>query len=132
MTQFDIVQKPKHYNVHPSGIECITVTEQMRHTLGNAYKYVFRREHKDQTLQDLEKALFYVHREINRLKKPGQPRTVVDLTSVITAYEPYPYDRILSCLAKADEGINSLDSLEKAVFHLTDVIQEMKNESKGS
>jgi hypothetical protein len=132
MTQFDIVQKPKHYNVHPSGIECITITEQMRHTIGNAYKYVFRREHKDQTLQDLEKALFYVNREINRLKNPGQPRTVVGLTSVVTAYEPSPYDRILMCLAKADEDISSLDNLEKAVFYLTDVIQEMKNESKGS
>ena len=29
MTEFDVVNKPKHYNSHPSGVECITVTEHM-------------------------------------------------------------------------------------------------------
>lgn len=56
---FDVVQRPRHYNVHPSGIECIEITSQMSICLGTAVKYVWRTEEKD-GLQDLEKARFYL------------------------------------------------------------------------
>lgn len=64
---FDIVQRPKHYNSHPSGVECIEIIEHMTFNLGNATKYVWRGGLKlDDPLQDYEKALWYLRREFER------------------------------------------------------------------
>ena len=38
----DPVDHPTHYTSHPSGIECIQVTEHMNFNLGNALKYIWR------------------------------------------------------------------------------------------
>ena len=57
---------PNHYKAHPSGIECIQVTEHMSFNLGNAIKYIWRAGLKDATKQDLEKAIWYINREIKR------------------------------------------------------------------
>ena len=57
---------PSHYKAHPSGIECIQVTEHMSFNLGNAIKYIWRAGLKDATKQDLEKAIWYINREIKR------------------------------------------------------------------
>lgn len=64
---FDPVNKPKHYNSHPSGVQCITITEHCNFNVGNAIKYLWRCEHKN-GLEDLEKARWYVDREIQRVK----------------------------------------------------------------
>lgn len=37
----ETVNHPKHYNAHPSGIECIAVVEHMNFCLGNAIKYIW-------------------------------------------------------------------------------------------
>lgn len=66
------VNHPKHYNVHPSGVECIQVTEHMNFNLGNAVKYIWRASEKGMQIEDLEKAAWYVNREIERLKKGDQ------------------------------------------------------------
>lgn len=57
-----------HYRKHPSGIECITVAEHFNFNLGNVLKYVWRAGHKENELEDLKKAQFYIEREIIRLK----------------------------------------------------------------
>lgn len=62
----DPVHNPRHYTSHPSGVECITVTEHMGFCLGNAIKYLFRREHKGTPVEDLKKAAWYISREIDR------------------------------------------------------------------
>ena len=61
----DPVKQPKHYTQHPSGVECITVTEHMNFCLGNAVKYIWRADLKG-GLEDLQKARWYVEREIAR------------------------------------------------------------------
>ena len=33
---------PNHYKSHPSGIECIQITEHFNFCLGNAIKYIWR------------------------------------------------------------------------------------------
>jgi hypothetical protein len=64
----DSVNHPSHYTSHPSGVECIQVTEHMNFNLGNATKYIWRAGLKsDDPIQDLQKALWYVEREIQRL-----------------------------------------------------------------
>lgn len=60
---------PDHYKSHPSGIECIQVTEHMNFCLGNAVKYIWRADKKDNAIQDLQKAAWYVNREIERRQK---------------------------------------------------------------
>ena len=67
----DMVNNPKHYTEHPSGVQCITVTEHMNFCLGNAIKYLWRADLKN-GLEDLEKARWYINREIERRKKLGE------------------------------------------------------------
>lgn len=64
----DIVNHPPHYTSHPSGIECIQVTEHFGFCIGNAIKYLWRADLKN-GVQDLEKAAWYVAREIARRRK---------------------------------------------------------------
>ena len=72
MSEHDPVNHPAHYTSHPSGVECITVTEHFNFNLGNAIKYIWRAGSKDgtPTIQDLEKAKWYIQREIDRIAKP--------------------------------------------------------------
>lgn len=63
------VNHPDHYRSHPSGIECIELAEKMSFNLGNAFKYVYRRNDKENSYQDLRKAEFYIKREIERMEK---------------------------------------------------------------
>jgi len=65
----DLVNEPPHYKQHPSGVECIQVTEGMNFCLGNAVKYIWRADLKGEAIQDLEKAKWYLDREIERRKK---------------------------------------------------------------
>lgn len=67
----DPVKHPAHYTSHPSGIEAIEITRHMNFNLGNAIKYIWRAGLKDETrhIQDLEKAVFYLNDEIDRLKE---------------------------------------------------------------
>lgn len=67
MAEHDAVNYPKHYTSHPSGIECIQITEHMGFCLGNAMKYLWRADLKNGT-EDLEKAAWYIQREIAKRK----------------------------------------------------------------
>lgn len=64
----DAVNHPQHYTSHPSGVECIQVTEHMSFNLGNATKYIWRADSgaKDRAIEDLHKARWYIGREILR------------------------------------------------------------------
>jgi hypothetical protein len=63
------VDHPSHYNAHGSGIECIDVVEWMGFSLGNAVKYIWRAGLKNDAVEDLEKARWYIDREIARRVK---------------------------------------------------------------
>jgi len=65
----DPVNHPSHYTQHPSGVECIQIMEHMGFNLGNAFKYMFRHKHKGASRQDIEKAIWYIDREIERRTK---------------------------------------------------------------
>lgn len=65
----DEVNHPRHYVSHPSGVECIQVTEHMNFNLGNAMKYIWRAGEKGDRLIDLQKAAWYLNREIERITK---------------------------------------------------------------
>ena len=62
--QADPVEHPTHYTSHPSGVECSTITRHMSFNIGNVFKYLWRCDHKDNRLQDLRKAKWYLEDEI--------------------------------------------------------------------
>ena len=62
----EAVDHPVHYMQHPSGVECIQITEHMTFCLGNAIKYIWRAGLKGDELEDLRKAKWYLEREIAR------------------------------------------------------------------
>ena len=69
MADADPVNSPAHYTAY-NGLEVIDLTEQMSFNRGNAVKYLARAglKSKDTEIQDLEKAAWYVNREIARLR----------------------------------------------------------------
>ena len=62
------VSHPAHYTQHPSGVECIQITEHMSFTMGNAMKYLWRADLKN-GVEDLKKAIWYIQREIAKREK---------------------------------------------------------------
>lgn len=64
----DLVNHPPHYTSHPSGVEAIQVTRWMNFNLGNAVKYIWRAGLKNDAIEDLRKAAFYINDEIERLQ----------------------------------------------------------------
>jgi hypothetical protein len=65
----DSVNHPAHYNSHPAGVECIDVVEHFNFNIGNAIKYLWRAGLKGDLVEDLEKAKWYVEREIERARQ---------------------------------------------------------------
>jgi len=70
--EFDVVERPKHYNSHPSGLEAIDICEHLSFNLGNAVKYLWRAGQKGDLIEDLEKALWYIKREYELLDLEGE------------------------------------------------------------
>ena len=87
------VDHPNHYNV--GKIEVIVAIEDWKlgFNLGNAIKYIARAAHKGRTLEDLQKAKWYLEREIQNTTPiaPGtaeKPKT----PSQVGLYGIYTYD----------------------------------------
>lgn len=57
---------PQHYKGFTGGAEPIDIAEHLGFNLGNVVKYTSRAGRKDNRLQDLNKAMFYLKREIAR------------------------------------------------------------------
>lgn len=72
----DKVSHPHHYTSHPSGVECIDITEHYDFCVGNAIKYLWRAglkvesgyTHVEKELEDLKKAVWYINRKIRHLE----------------------------------------------------------------
>ena len=66
----DPVNSPSHYTSDPSGVHCIEIAENWDFLLGNTLKYIWRHGKKSSSdsIEDLEKARWYLDRKINKLK----------------------------------------------------------------
>lgn len=86
----DNVNHPSHYTSHPSGVECIQITEHMNFNIGNAMKYLWRAGLKsDDPREDLMKARWYADRELARLGH-------VEATEAIAAPVEAPVARVFN------------------------------------
>ena len=65
----DVVNHPSHYKV--GGIETIDFIEakELDYHLGNVVKYISRADHKDEKLENLKKAQWYLNRAVTNLEK---------------------------------------------------------------
>ena len=64
-TANDSVHHPKHYTSDDCGVEAIEVTSLLPACISNAVKYVWRCGKKDEDLQELKKALWYINYSID-------------------------------------------------------------------
>lgn len=71
---YEEVDHPNHYQL-PGGIEVLDIVEDMSFNLGNAIKYVLRAGKKPGVPleTDLQKAVFYLQREIERVQRSQLP-----------------------------------------------------------
>jgi hypothetical protein len=70
MEGYDCIN-PAHYRQHPKGIECIDVIEEFPYNVAACMKYLWRAGLKPGTdaFTDLQKAAWYISREIERVKR---------------------------------------------------------------
>ena len=64
----DMVNSPSHYTGPVPGIECIDVTQHFSLLRGTAIKYLWRADYKGNKRQDLEKAIWYIQKELDTLE----------------------------------------------------------------
>jgi hypothetical protein len=86
---------PAHYRQHPSGLECIEVTEHLSFCEGNAVKYLWRHGLK----QDLEKARWYLERAI-QIPRP--------YFKCLSAHAWFDWRRTLAVCSDSDNAINEI------------------------
>jgi hypothetical protein len=65
------VNHPSHYGGENNPLEVINIIEHydLNFNLGNVIKYCLRAGKKDELIQELKKAQWYINREIQRLEK---------------------------------------------------------------
>lgn len=82
---YDFVNHPQHYNMHPKGIECIDVIEDMTLNVGTAIKHLWRAGLKPDMdeVTDLRKAIVYIEFEINRLERRKSQDTVIQRGTIL-------------------------------------------------
>jgi Protein of unknwon function (DUF3310) len=93
------VDHPKHYNMHPSGVEVIQVIRYMDFNVGSAVKYVLRRHQKiegdprQSVSKDLDKAMWYLRDELANVQPWAMPKFPYEATEAMESLicaEPVP------------------------------------------
>lgn len=100
--KLEMVNHPKHYNTHPSSVECLDIVRHHNFNVGNVIKYCWRaglkhEEGKDdlvKQIEDLRKAEFYLRDEIMRLDaflKRESTQTLAAEPKKVEAKEEVPF-----------------------------------------
>lgn len=124
------VEHPRHYNQHPSGVECIEIIEHLPCNLANAMKYIWRAGLKQSSdpLRDLRSAQWYALRERERIERFGlkdipKPRTDIVWQSLARrviedAKTRETHDLVAFCLGDLmrDDLAGLLDKLEREIL----------------
>jgi len=114
----EVVQHPEHYNMHPSGIECIDIIEHMNFNCGSAIKYIWRADHKENAVQDLKKARFLIDREIAR-REDGQSKEKGNGESDINEHIKSEWTiKSIRCGPKTDHEEGSVPAFEHNVQYI--------------
>ena len=105
----DNVNHPKHYTGFSNGAEVIDITENLTFNLGNVVKYVARAGRKtDDPIEDLQKAKFYLEREINRLVRAKQTAGAAWTLESITKLRDKLWDERTPKLARVWDDLDEV------------------------
>lgn len=96
----DNVNHPKHYTQCGATLEPIDVIDTAPFNLGNAIKYVCRAGHKDDELQDLRKAKWYIVRSAVHYTFNPEPYDYFIKTSGFLMRKLEPFAKFGSTTAK--------------------------------
>lgn len=124
MTSHDPVNHPAHYTVHASGVECIEIAELLPFCVGNAVKYLWRLGLKDDAIENLRKAEWYLRRHAAGLDSSPFRFHRRKLSEVLRAE---PVHSVLSdvLMYLTDENPNTVrDSVAKAADRVRREITE--------
>ncbi|NKW33724.1 DUF3310 domain-containing protein [Rhodococcus hoagii] len=130
MSDNDAVNHPGHYTSHPSGVECIQITEHMSFCLGNAIKYIWRADLKGNAIEDLRKARWYVDREIARLG--GEPAVLDEPVAARLEAEPARDEYVEQLARVAADSIAMIyrSATPRAEFFAWDALTEIGKEAR--
>ena len=112
----DNVHHPSHYATN-GPFECIELTQHYDFCLGNAIKYVWRHMDKGHPVEDLNKALWYIQREMD---------------SIGGDYFPAPMGALRKLFALSDMDYAHMADFWSAIYKgsLTDAKQEIQTRAK--
>ena len=100
----DSVNHPSHYNTY-RGLEVIDLVEQMNFNRGNAVKYITRAglKNPDSEVEDIEKAIWYLDRELKRLRSPedGKKSATLPPRKVLNPETIKALDALVACMETA-------------------------------
>lgn len=65
----DVVNHPQHYTYGSIEVIDAILDWNLDFCLGNAIKYIARCEHKNNKIEDLKKAIWYIQKEISTTKE---------------------------------------------------------------
>lgn len=125
----DMVNHPAHYTQHPSGVECIEITQDVVcPNLANAFKYLFREGLKGDTrhdqIRDLNKASKYVRFEISRLR--------ANKTAPVGLFLSKEADPVFHHLLEADMTEDgNISELSKVLYLIADKLDVMGADDVG-
>jgi hypothetical protein len=100
---------PAHYKSHPSGIECIEISKHLSGCLAQAFQYVWRCGQKDDPIQELNKAIWFLRQELD-IKSPmpmsSQAKECLNKVSIAAKYSDPLRASILINIANANAKIS--------------------------
>jgi hypothetical protein len=109
------IDHPKHYCGHVSGVECIDVVEGFQFNLANVIKYVWRHGSKGTSRQDIEKALWYLRREMGNRKFHQDAQEERATNAIEQLQLKSPDDDITTAVVIAAEQ-DDLESIEQILL----------------
>ena len=112
----DNVNHPSHYLAAAVTIEPIELTARMTSCIGQALQYVFRAEYKGNYIEDLEKAVFYLKKQI---EVGGYTYVSEDAWPYIVIFSRHSkglIQKVISALFSRDYAISESGSDEIAYF----------------
>jgi hypothetical protein len=130
---FDPVQKPKHYNVHPSSIECYTYAKHFTFSLGNAIKYLWRAGLKDgqSVIVELSKALWYLRKALGEAARADKdnPWALTESQILLNEIKPHHNADVAGALQRIWDSYFGSDAAA-CRSHLGLAIRDVENEMR--
>lgn len=126
------VAHPRHYNQHPSNIECIELIEHLPANLALATKYIWRHGLKqtETPLRDLQSARWYTERESQRVdlyELDDEPRRTTYIIWRALARKVIMADRDSTLADYLEELLNgSFTEMLAAIDHAISELDERK------